>query len=944
MNAIIPPVMTTNISYQTAVSDEVLVNRDGSTAVQTTNDLAVQLATTSPLDLAGFQAPLFATEAALNAATLTNKVSAWVFDDPDPDKNGVWSWTGVAWVWTLPLPYSISVLDNAGSGTPNAIVAMSKVPLIDGIIVVLPITATTTSSPVMVTVNGSKTFTLKSMTGNDVEPGGLIEDMLVLVLVEGHILRLVSDQASAAVIAAAEDAVGRAEAARDLTLQYRNEAVQGVAAPIFESVLGMASMAVPSVLKTIKVNGYSSSRDKQGGLYARAAGQPIGEFSGLAFRSADRFLPNGTSSEADGGWWEYVEKFDMRQTGQKIASRLANKQRTIIAFFGDSTVDGSQTTSWVANPVNGDGTAIGTLDHNTTAPNAYPLRVANILSEFYTDEDFRILNCGYSSRKMNDGWANANLQAAVLSNSVALAGSLPYAVGLDFGLNDTLDTTDPTWLDRHISETRKCCRSLMAAGVIPFILTCDPNWQSDPAGYDSYKNVEMVDAAKVELAEELGILLIDKATDLKGWMNRNKGRHNYFENQSDGLHGGDIWHAFKAAAIARHFMRDFITRLGNIGPQRISASDSAFRNFLPRSARYQVKASRDGMVYTTDRASGMPTGGKPVADVWIWNEDPDAEIIYRGVGNENYESSDIGTYAKPAHTITDYQNLNERTGRIPAGVGFISTANINGKRVDIPYRIGKIPYGLSRIRLKVSSPFYYAGHYELRTTGEWRREKYGSNPGAFDNAIPLNALRDQGKLIMEVDRTVAGQTVLFMPEADDFSNVVGLMNGDKAVLNFRAVLPTTCAIILGWVPCFPTQTGDRDNKSFFMLFRSGAAAVQLYIGYVNNGVVTFSGVLGTGTIAQAADAEGAEKFSVHISRVSDSMKVLLYEGWDVGSAAIMTYTGAAGSAVVPAAFVMGGLFANVSTGTGYFNPKLLDYFGKQQTDTPGHPEPNIIAP
>ncbi|WP_320200488.1 hypothetical protein RMR16_008630 [Agrobacterium sp. rho-13.3] len=215
MNAIIPPVMTTNISHQVPVSDELLVNRDGSTAVQTTNDLAVQLAATSPLDLGGFQAPLFATEAALNAAVLTNKVSAWVYDDPGADKNGIWSWDGTAWVWTLPLPYSISVLRNAGAETPNAIVATSKVPLVEGLIVVLPITATTTATPVTVKVNGGKTFIIKTLTGNDIIPGGLVEQMMVLALVSGDNLRLISDQASAAIVAAAENAAERAEQAAE---------------------------------------------------------------------------------------------------------------------------------------------------------------------------------------------------------------------------------------------------------------------------------------------------------------------------------------------------------------------------------------------------------------------------------------------------------------------------------------------------------------------------------------------------------------------------------------------------------------------------------------------------------------------------------------------------------------------------------------------------------
>lgn len=56
-------------------------------------------------------------------------------------------------------------------------------------------------------------------------------------------------------------------------------------------------------LKLIRVNSYyAASPGLGGGLYKRVASAPTIALSG--FRSADRFLPNGTVDAANGGWWQ----------------------------------------------------------------------------------------------------------------------------------------------------------------------------------------------------------------------------------------------------------------------------------------------------------------------------------------------------------------------------------------------------------------------------------------------------------------------------------------------------------------------------------------------------------------------------------------------------------------------------------------------------------------
>lgn len=122
MNA---PVETTNIDLRTALSDEVIVNRDGSTGVQKTSDLAIQLAGTGRIadefdtvrgivnqqlqavrELATKKWISFSSKSAMDAnLSFSAGTEARVYADPG---KGVYSKSGAAasgsWVYSGPLP------------------------------------------------------------------------------------------------------------------------------------------------------------------------------------------------------------------------------------------------------------------------------------------------------------------------------------------------------------------------------------------------------------------------------------------------------------------------------------------------------------------------------------------------------------------------------------------------------------------------------------------------------------------------------------------------------------------------------------------------------------------------------------------------------------------------------------------------------------------------
>jgi hypothetical protein len=146
---------------------------------------------------------------------------AWVWNDPTTAYNGIYAKVGASgsgsWTRLTDLPYSFLAAQNDGDGTANAIEATTPSPIPDGngrTLITLPIFATNTNTPVTVEFNeDGSPLTIKTSAGNDPVPGGLVAGMIVAGWKDGSTFRMLSDQTSAAIQAAAEDAADRAEAA-----------------------------------------------------------------------------------------------------------------------------------------------------------------------------------------------------------------------------------------------------------------------------------------------------------------------------------------------------------------------------------------------------------------------------------------------------------------------------------------------------------------------------------------------------------------------------------------------------------------------------------------------------------------------------------------------------------------------------------------------------------
>jgi len=171
----------------------------------------------SLLILASVNGLVYSTRAALyaNLAPAANE-PALVIGDPTAGYDGLYGKVGAtttgSWNRIGYAPgHQFSTASDAGAGTTNAIIATSSpaVEYSDGAqLIRLNIFETTTSGVVTVAFDGGAALTIQTASGNAPASGGLIAGMTILGVVDqsASVFRMLSDQASAAIVADAEAA------------------------------------------------------------------------------------------------------------------------------------------------------------------------------------------------------------------------------------------------------------------------------------------------------------------------------------------------------------------------------------------------------------------------------------------------------------------------------------------------------------------------------------------------------------------------------------------------------------------------------------------------------------------------------------------------------------------------------------------------------------------
>lgn len=288
---------------------------------------------------------IFSSKASLDASlAYAANTMAWVIGDATVANNGVYGKVGASGVgsWTrrADLPFSFIIASDVGAGTANAIQATTSIPVSGSALVWINIFEANTASPVTVSFNGGAALTIKTNAGNDVAVGGLTAGMIVMGIVSGSTFRLVSDQASSAIIAQAE-AAQTAAAASAAAAAASAAAAEGVGVPV--------AVWPSGTLRTMKVR----ATDTYCILDAPGAADPAGvNDSTSAFEA---MVAGGVKCEITAGSFVLTRKLvipdGVELIGQGRGYEFAHKTKLLFAGTGtkEHAVAGA-TATVVANP------------------------------------------------------------------------------------------------------------------------------------------------------------------------------------------------------------------------------------------------------------------------------------------------------------------------------------------------------------------------------------------------------------------------------------------------------------------------------------------------------------------------------------------------------------------------------------------------------------------
>ena len=216
-----------------------------------------------------------------------------------------------------------------------------------------------------------------------------------------------------------------------------------------------------------------------------------------------------------------------------------------IAFYGDSTIDGYNTTGYVGN----------SLGVDSTSPNTFCKVLEDLLKEECENVNLRIYNAGFTGKTLS--WGVDNFEAEFGDGT---AYSDVKMIGIGFGINDRLSFSTLLEYKNYVKEKveiliDKCYKK----GIQPFLITTQATnecgVQSDLTNFvlrDSYSINIGANEVKRELAKKYNIPLIDINKYTEKYLINSK--ENIDVILPDRLHFSDIGHKYEAGVIFAHLV------------------------------------------------------------------------------------------------------------------------------------------------------------------------------------------------------------------------------------------------------------------------------------------------------------------------------------------------------------------------------------------------------
>ncbi|WP_060538563.1 GDSL-type esterase/lipase family protein [Pseudomonas sp. NBRC 111125] len=609
-----------------------------------------------------------------------------------------------------------------------------------------------------------------------------------------------------------------------------------------------------------------------------------------------------------------------------FAALMHGGQAINITCFGDSTTDGTATSSWTQNPtqaVSGfpwSTAPIANSDHNAEAPNAWPIKLQKILRAYHRNPNINVYNAGYSGQQMQNGWANYYFDKAVMQNQFIPA---PNIVIIGFGLNDTTDAGNRVL--QHIAQTLAVMAKVIAVGATPVLLTCDANWRSfkgwssGTSGRDNEEISSQIDAAKHYLAAATGVSIIDQSEMQRLWMSKNSDYSNQYELQTDGLHWGDTGHSMKAGFVAQSFMPD-ILRCRGTDIERLSWMDSRARytrgyesSWVPTSGDEGFKYSRFPRIWFVQPADYDPR--EIILDAYVWSEGNQDSLIYRNFGNSNVGST-IAQDDLPLVRVYSLDSDSPYYEKELPDTGH-NEAYINA--TDRPFYLLKLRYGLNRIQLiapNSNATQFWGGWFEFNPF--WKAKNtfgYFNNTGA-PNYVQVNALEKTGALDYAFAANPTNNRVAFMmPEIFDGTNAADIGQvGDKVEILVDGFFDTDTGFLFFGGKSLNRNSGSSDNyqeDNCLLLYATSDTFNLQQLRYPYQSVTPFP-TIQTG-IPGVYSGGGNRKFLIRVERVSPTVQTIkVYDGWTNINTPVLNYTGDWSQGKFCGGGVIGGVYATIN--------------------------------
>lgn len=563
--------------------------------------------------------------------------------------------------------------------------------------------------------------------------------------------------------------------------------------------------------------------------------------------------PAGTDLTTAGGVTWRLAAFGFHGRFEQMVARMSDGETVRIAAYGDSTTDGTNTTDWAANPVDGSGNAIGSAAH--TPPNAWPAIAQSVLRQMFNNNSISVWNAGYAGRAIVDGWAISNFQQAIILNP---AYGVPDAVVLNFGINDIRRAVYSPALFR--SRLRALFALIGIVGSFPIVMTPDATSADDDANGSALAGVIEVYRA---IAAEFGVKVIESNQgQLDLWAARGDG-YRWVAEQDDGIHGDDNLHSHKGAYFA-----------ASVFPNTLWMDSRAVYDVAPWSKFCNVRglAFTRGSVANKFGASmnvtaGAYTTGQSLLKLWIWNTCADRELYWCSVDGDGFYTPRALADA-PRIALYDYLGKVAVNTSSPTS-GWASPTG--GRRAsEAPGRIAGLKVGLNRVLFNAptdnNSTPVYLGYFSFRRPVRIAQSHVITHAGAEivgrdswpSGDCPMLVGFGRG-LFMDAFYSfdISGNTGLFLWSARTFGGIATIAN--------------------------PIQRG-------ILLYRNSDTLVGLYDAQINgDGSAATITSLGSATVTADFWTRGKIRVRGDVDG-SNQQRIRIYDGWTSNTAIITATT------------------------------------------------------